>query len=314
MDLSEALTEPYYRFHVFRGELDTTMRVVNGSLHALREHNRAQGGVAERIPVGDEPWSAGAKWTNLPAHIANSSRFVSQMGIVQVSSAFEVFVSDVNAELARHEALNGKQSAPDEDESDGFFALCRKRDWGLAPIEDIIPLFEYFTIARNCIAHQSGRPNQQLIELHESARLADSIVSMSARLKRPIPALPKQDLCRPMQFLPRHAVLFSIVCNHLAHFANDKLVQELGVNGIVYMAAHHALLKDEPSFAVVRKNPTKTINDTLFSRYRVKGKREEAPIILKGLNRWKQCVLAHGALNSPPPERRATRKRSSRAH
>jgi len=92
--------------------------------------------------------------------------------------------------------------------------------------------------------------------------------------------------------LARHAIFAGLVCRELAKLINDHLVAHLGVKGIVFMAAHHALLKEEPTVNSPRKDAEAVINEVLSSRYRVrmKGGHEAVPF-LKDLGRWKDCAL-----------------------
>ena len=66
--------------------------------------------------------------------------------------------------------------------------------------------------------------------------------------------------------MPRHAVLASAVCYGIAKCLNEKLLQKLGPDGLIYMAAHYSLLADERIPVGARKSTEIVIRHVLVDR------------------------------------------------
>lgn len=302
MDLSNAESEPYVRFRRLRAEFDRNIRVAYGGLQELRTASLAEGGGFQSVPVpsGEEPWGKTRNWKNVPDLTARSARFLAQMGLVHVMSAFEEFLGDIKTEHDRFAIASGNlPEQPDDEDADEqtINRLCGSLGWSPRPIAPIAPLFEYFTIARNCIVHRSGRASRALVRISGDALFLEAAANWTGESGRPLPAFPQIELNREITFLPRHAVLASIVCNRLAHHFDRRLVDYLGEIGAIYMAAFHALLSDDRPQYFKARSADIVVRRALCERYRVKGVHlPEVIAALKGLDKWRSCYRRHQVL------------------
>jgi hypothetical protein len=159
--------------------------------------------------------------------------------------------------------------------------------WDDKTLAGVLPLFNYFTVIRNCIAHQSGRANETLIMLDASEGLRKCLEAWHPEGKRRLPALPVLTTGREIPLLPRHAVLACEVCYRIASDINEKLRQSLGAEGLVYMAAYYALLSDERIETKAKKLPESLVNIILTGRYRVTVETTtEVITILRSIGKW----------------------------
>ena len=93
---------------------------------------------------------------------------------------------------------------------------------------------------------------------------------------------------KEIPILPRHAVLAAEVCYRIALNINEKLRELLGTEGLVYMAAYHALLSEDRIPTHGRKFPESFINYVLTGRYRVDVGKREVIGVLKSIGKWNE--------------------------
>ena len=301
MNLELANSEPFYRFHKFREDFDRNIKVAFGALENLKLAAKAvdeEGKQVEYtvIPAGEEPWGEGMKFKDISPVASQAGRFLAQMGLVRVTSAFEDFLINVGAEHDRYSNLvNGHGVVPlevgdDENEGGLFSKLCERLKYDTHPVAYLLPLIKYFVTARNCVVHRSARASLALVEQAKSGELSDCLKNWPHSGGKPLPALPEFGFNDELPLLPRHSVLAADVCYHAANYLNTKLVESIGAKGIVYMAAHHGLLKDDRLPTNAFKSPDRVVNGVLGGRYRIREVSSLETIqILKSLGKWDAC-------------------------
>ncbi|MGC2741578.1 MAG: hypothetical protein WA672_00215 [Candidatus Angelobacter sp.] len=291
MDLAIANTEPYYKFHRFSEEFNRNIRITVAGLAYVRRQKRSAAGPIP-LPTDGEPFGKN-RWNNPAREVPPAKGFVSQMGIVRMVTLLEDFCVGIQAEHSRWAMLRGGsviKQAESEDDTEGVSpkALYAQLGWSLSAIQDVEPLYEYFSRLRNCIVHRSGRANVDFNRYASSARLKSCVNGWSGPRKKKLPALPTVSLEDHVAVLPRHAVLAAEVCRRIALGANKRLVEHLGREGIVYMAAHHSLLSKRPIATNARNSAQAMLNTILTGRYRVKlAQRYEAVHVLSEIGKWK---------------------------
>lgn len=307
MNLELANSEPFYRFHRFREEFDRNMRVAFGGLQLLRDQGKKVNDEPTEsvvLPIGDEPWGQFRYGQNVGSLVLQSSRFLSHMGLVRVMSAFEDFLENVKAEHTRYEVVTktvSRSSRATFEAHDGehLVPLCKKLGWDVKPLDFLLPIFDYFSIARNCVVHRAGRASEAMVKHANSQSLRDCIAGWPCDGGKSLPALPKVETDREIAFMPRHAVLASIVCHQAAIHLNVRLINVLGERGVVYMAAYHTLLGDDRIPRRNEKSAVRLIDYALGGRYRVSEFTAEQTIsLLKEMGRWKQCLSRFQSLYS----------------
>jgi hypothetical protein len=276
VNLENANSEPFYRFHRFHEEFTRNIRIAFGALEALRESSRSDPAPTQKLvalPTGGEPWGAVTKWRNISAAISDSARFLSQIALVRVVSAFEDFLVNVEAEHERHlRRLDPEYQAPPQremSETSRMDSVCRRLGGDVTPITPLLPIFRYFVAARNCVAHRSGRASEELISIAQEPEFQRALADYRTRRGAKLPTFPDLDIHRDIRFLPRHSILASDVFYRAAQHINVLLLTSLGADGMVYMAAHHGLLSDDRVSSQAYRSPEHIVNYMLYSRYRV---------------------------------------------
>ncbi len=318
MNLELANSEPFFRFHKFREDFDRNIKVAFGALEKLKLAANAidaEGKQAEFTvtPTGEEPWGEGIKWKNISPVASQACRFLAQMGLVRVTSAFEDFLVNVGAEHDRYtDLIKGGSAAPleiagDENQGGLLSKLCERLKYDIHPVAYLLPLLNYFVTARNCVVHRSARASVALVEQAKSGELSDCLKNWPNLRGKPLPELPQCSFNDELPFLPRHAVLAADVCYRAANYLNAKLVESIGAEGIVYMAAHHALIREDPLPTNAFKSPDRVVNGVLSGRYRIREVSSLETIgILKSLGKWDTCFQSFE--NLFPEENSGARK------
>jgi len=286
MNISSANTEPFHLFHRFNEEFNRNMRIAVGALGVVTQMKST--GVAEkvlRLPTLGEPWGAHTLWKDVAKEVPGTKRFLSQIGIVRVFSAFEDLIIGAKGEFDRNARLRGLEDS--RNASQDVLIFYNELGWDAKALKCLTPLFDYFVVVRNCIAHQSGRANGTLVALDGSGGLKKCLQGWQSKRNKKLPPLPVVTVGKEIPLLPRHAILASEVCYRIASDINKKLRQSLGTEGLVYMAAYHALLSDDRIQTNAKRFPESLINIMLTDRYRIEvDTKSEVIAILRSIGKW----------------------------
>lgn len=300
MNVNGANTEPYYRFLRAHEDLGSNIKLVYGALHAISQDEKPITSGRDTnlilLPTGGEPWGKNTRWRSVKTRIPKLRKLISEMGLVLAASAFEDFLTNVHSEHARFSDFAQIQrsaepaSVEEGEDREQLRTLFSALQWDITRIEYLLPLYDYFIITRNCVVHRSGRATRALVEKAESDVLAECVKKWPSRPGRTIPQLPQVQEGREISLLPRHVILFSEVCQRIALDIDGRLLKFLGVEGLVYLAAYHGLLSDNPIQTDARRSPERVINLMLTERCQVQLADEfEVIAILKEMNLWTAC-------------------------
>lgn len=301
MNTTLANTEPFFRFHLFNEEFNRNLKVTVGSLEFVKKASKKKKIGAKSLtvlPTGGEPWGKRTTWreTSVSTVVEEAKRFLSQMGIVRVISAFEDFLITIEAEYDRFATVvakqprNGKEKSVDADSAPRLEAVAELLDIDLEDEFPLLPILNFFQIARNCIVHRSGRASEALSEEVESDAFRKITKQWRSDRKKRLPKFPTIDIGNSIPFHPRHAILASEVYYRVAKILNAALSEILGEDGFIYMAAYHTLLADRPILVDARRSPEALVNYALFNRYLVKEYNpDQTPAKLKHIGKWDEC-------------------------
>jgi hypothetical protein len=305
VNIDDANTEPFYRFHRFNEEFNRNVRLTVGALGVVSEMgiNNAAALKLLELPTDGEPWGDLTKWKSVTNAVPAAKRFISQIGTVRVISAFEDLLTSSKAEYDRRSESNDGQKAKaagdEESRNVSLSALYHQLGWDKRGIEPLMPLFDYFVLVRNSIVHRSGRASAALSVAAQKTELATCTKRWHRSTGKRLPSLPTINTGKDVALLPRHAVLASEVCYRIALDVNVRLRAFLAEEGLVYMAAYHCLLSKDPIATNARSSAEAVINVALTGRYRVRLEdRHEAVTFLKSMGEWKACLEAFQQLNS----------------
>lgn len=318
MDLSIAITEPLVNLVSFHNRFNQLVKITGAALHRLLDDTKGAGGqdiVSKYIRVSDQFWGT-TKFANPERIVTKSINQNSNLWIVEVFSAFDIFMDGVRAELDRWHAVSGmpkiKGELKDEDGNISLTSLYKQTSWDDSAVSKYSKVFDFFRVCRNCIAHRSGlaskllaKINKDIGELKEFDEWPVSVrkVSRKKAANKPAPlrqrrgiSLPTIKVNQPVGSEPQHAVFASTLAYRIAEDINRHLVKTLGAQGLAYMAAHHSVLADEQPTPVTSYTPEAAVTYFLANRYRVKNVTGEKTIAaLKSLGVWKKVRDKFGA-------------------
>ena len=295
MNTNNANSEPYFRFLRFREDFDRSIKVTYGALQLVQDN----AGIldATKLSVGCEPWGKETIWTDIPKHIKSSTLFISQLGLVRIFSAFEDYLSGIRDEYNRFQSLNGTSPKTnlnlqgEELPEKPLLAFCRDIGFPIEELNHLLPIYDYIIETRNCIAHRAGRASKGLIKIAESPELATCLTEWAGKA---LPTLPPLKFGKPIEFMPRHAILASVIFILIAKHINKTLISVIGEKGLVYMASYHGLLSADRIHTGALNTPESFVNNILFTRYRVRDhKADQTPALLKAIGKWNDCRHAH---------------------
>jgi hypothetical protein len=280
MNISRAISEPFFMLHRTHEEFNRTIKVTTGALRDLQRRAGDDGGaglVNAVVVASGEPWGNNFRSNATPEIIDKTLAHLSGLWISHAFSAFHLFLDGVVGELNRYASVS-QHSLPTITRSTekgdvALHALYQKLGWDASAIANYLPLFELFEMMRNCTAHRAGLATGAL----EKKRGDDSVLAAFKKLSstlrkkgRSLPDLPEVKEREQVKLLPRHSILAGDIVFRIAHNINQQLTNALEVSGIVYMAAYHALLADEHPARLPHYNqPSGPVKNFLSNRYRV---------------------------------------------
>jgi hypothetical protein len=201
MDTTKAVSEPLRRIIEHHNAFNRRVKLLFGSLNKVMSDGLGDD-LAVALPYGDEPWGEPKEWSSsMDGHAA--AALLAELGIVRAASAFEDYLQGVIAELDRA-GIPARNINADSIER----VLVRLSfESSNRPSLDLV---RFFDCARNCIVHQMGRANAELVDRSVAKGLADALANSTPRAKAKWkPKIPATSLGKPVTWRPRHAILAS---------------------------------------------------------------------------------------------------------
>jgi hypothetical protein len=154
----------------------------------------------------------------------------------------------------------------------------------------MMPFHRYFTLARNCIVHRNGRATDEFAELAVSSELINCHSGWITKRRTAMPELPKIVAGAEIDWLPRHTILCLAVYYAAAKYLNDQMVINMGIKGLVYMAAHYILFDADTIASCSQRSVEVAIRTALHNRYRYAGvNKDELITALRDMGKWQSC-------------------------
>jgi hypothetical protein len=322
MDLSAASLEAFVRYHYFHEGFNSSVQVSLAGIITLRRIVDVRDGqhvLSSLIRSTGMPWPSNPRSANPIKVIDQVIVSLAQLSVVEALSAFDWFTIDLAANLAQfsstlrkngpfkhaHSAIVCDHKHPVEycvccracaiQYGDNHKLAIRIQDLCsdlhlLDPaIEKLLPLFKYFRLVRNAVAHFNGIATSELVAHSQSSDLGNSLSYWDKVTRGAHPKLPELFSGLPIRVTMAHAILASAVCYRIAKALNRNSVSLVGPKGFVHMAAFYALFCSQHEFrSSQHDHPESAINYFLTKRYRVKAiNNTEVIQIAKELGIWK---------------------------
>jgi hypothetical protein len=266
MDSSNAQMPAFLRFHRFHEDLNRRLKIgviglgVLADSLASKAHNFDS--IKDLCYSRGDLWGGMPDWTDPQATIEEAKNDLGAAGVLRAFSAFDVFLEQLGGEIQVYTERNKRtrpstpgttseaQVAVEADDEDPKIKLSRfysRYRWDQQAILDVLPLYTYFRLMRNCLAHADGQVKPALAEASTSAEVAAAELSWKRRYRgKSEPASRTQIGGKKLDIRHRDAILASSVLRDIADDLNRKAVSLLNGDGLVYLAAHRAIRDSAP--------------------------------------------------------------------
>ena len=293
MEATRAVSEPLRRIIDHHNAFNKTIKLLFGSLNKVMSDG-LKNDISVSLPYGEEPWGEPKRWSSsADGHAA--AELLAELGIVRAASAFEDYLKGIISELDRA-GIDLADSSKSDLLERVFIRLS------VAPSDrPSLDLVRFFDCARNCIVHQMGRANAELVGISISGGLADALASSTPRVKvKWKPTIPVVSIGTSVLWRPRHAIMASDAYYKVAIAIDKNLLAVLGNGRFVAMAAYWAVMSPVP-IVEAKSSLIATLRSALNNRYRVKVKATEIGPLLKSVDKWEQTKLAFQSRNRDRP-------------
>ena len=277
-ETNSAVCEPLRRIIDQHNVFNRWLKLLFGSLNSVMQDGLGRNQTVV-LPYGEEPWGEPKTWSSADdGHAA--AQLLAELGIVRAASAFEDYLQGVIDEIDR-----AKVPTPTAKQKNPIDRVLRRLSFQ-SSAGPSLAMVRFFDCARNCIVHQMGRANSELVELSPATDLQKALDVAGARKKAKWkPAIPPISLGAAVSWKPRHAILASEAYYRVAVAIDGKLVNLLGQARFVSMAAYWAVSSPVPVVAA-RRSLVATIRSELSERYRVSIEANEIGPLLKSVGKW----------------------------
>ena len=306
MDIFFANTEPSLRFHRSHERLNISIKVQMIGLGLLADEidrDCTTSELSEKL-YRREGWLWGGMpdWSNPKKVVVAARRDIGQAGVVRAFSAFDLFMDETAADLTRWSAFSGDSQwvcRADAGEPDRAARFYQTISGTPAAVEFLWPVYRYFRFVRDCIVHRDGVASAAVEGASNDPQLADALTAwidrtgdMTAPQIVPVQAGALIDLNH------RHAISASSVLRLIVLDINRQALRLLGVQGLVYLAAHRTFLDEEPlDSAGSFRSMLHVLNWVLSDRYRVRGVSGVATSrVLRELGLMEECAQKYSQL------------------
>ena len=295
MNISNANTEPYRRYHDFHEYINIVLKV----LSACAKHTMSHLGnsdtdctLGQLIIDVDDSWRLPPIWEPMGETVSEMFGHISALGIVSSFSAIDDFTTGVEAEIARSRTYAGLPDVTGSSHSDfadqlRIVKVARLHEMSLDNLEHVILLLDYFRTIRNCISHRETRASTKLVRMSYSDELHEAYCSIE---RRPQDTLPRFSFGERITISPKLAIFYSHLNRVVAESINRQLVDMMGESGLLKMACYHVFERQHPVGTAASSTPQAVINDVLSARYLVRmSNGDEIIPLLRNAGLWAIC-------------------------
>ncbi len=328
MNLEKATTEAFASYNAFHEQLNQTLKVSLGSIHDMRTKVSGKQGPQVMGEIIDNlclPWGKKKNYPKPDETLNSVNKNLCKNGISQAFSGFELYMTHLIAILAQFSILRNDTfkhahttSIYNEKNPPSFANCCfsyaeqyaknnvlanrlikLQQDLNISDpiINELLPLFDFFRLLRNCIVHLDGIANKDLKEFSETETLQKSFSYWNKNFgKERSPSLPKIERGKAIEITPPQTIFSSAVNYKIAQILDRKAVHILGNTGMSWMACYYALLIDEHIYrdSLVSRSPENIVNFYLASRYLIQETNGEETIQeLLNCGVWKSAIARH---------------------
>lgn len=187
---------------------------------------------------------AGERWTprvikEIENELNQLKNDLSKSGIIWVYSAFDVFFKQVEGQLSSffpktNEDKNEINGEDVEDKKETkIITLYKKLDWEIDNIKGILPVLKFYEMLRHCVAHNSGKPTEKLVEISKSEEFQAAISNWETKYIKKKISDPPRVTNEVLELKPHHCIMYSESCLRIATDINNRIYQKFGLNHFI---------------------------------------------------------------------------------
>lgn len=190
---------------------------------------------------------AGERWTSTtfvdPQVELNSvRRQISEMAIVRAYSSFNVFTDEIEG------SYNDQKGGSEHQRGSLIERIYLRFNWSTENIAYLLPVLNFYEVARHCIAHQMGVPNKRVSELLSDSEfllaIKDWPTVIEGRKLSPPPVITNGSIL----LSPHHPITYSDVCLRIVRDIDRKLFETLGLGHFAKRVGERDILGQPSSF------------------------------------------------------------------
>jgi hypothetical protein len=342
VDIAKANTPAFTNYNSFHEKLNRSVKTAAVAFIVLEDDI-----IKERrsiVDVKDACYGLGTLWGGMPDW-SNSANAVEAFqlakhdlgaaGVVRAFSAFDVFMETLDGELNAWQSFSqpkrksrrtpssrqgeskgdctnscdGVDDAEDTDPKARVLRFFERRQWEIADVEFLVPIYTYFRLLRNCVAHADAFATPALQEASQPEKWTRSIEewkNITTDLTMPIPH--KLIAGSQISITYKEALLASSLLRMLAWRMSHLAVNMLGEGGMLYLLVSK-ILKEKPAKLVGGKQYFSLLHHHLKFVYRIEDLTvADTRARLEELGLWKEWKGWH---ESPLISRRAAPAKKS---
>ena len=321
LNLAESGTKAFLKFHKFHERLNRGIKTTAVSL-ALLEHELASNGAKANAQVKSIAYKVGGiwggmpDWSNLGDAIGQSRHDLGTSGVIKAFSAFDVFMETLESELHawNHAPSNptkkakkppeptSREDAAEEEEECPKVKVIRfyeRHDWDIESVTYAIPIYTYYRLLRNCVAHSDGIATPALAMASEEDNWKTAIDNWHKKTSDKTSPTPiKFRKGDEIKITHREAILASSLLRNLAWDMTKNAVAELGELGMYYLIVSRALKKKDP-IIVGGKTYFSKLHAHLENKFRIKNiTNKKTRELLETLDYWEDFKSWHEKLSA----------------
>ena len=306
MDLSRASTEAFAQYREFHEKFNRDIPVGTAAFELIArlvDDDEAGGAVLTAlVDAVRAPWARNRKFPEPRTRIVAARQMFANMAIVRSWAALDNYLTALVVDAVAfapavrqlqpfaHEHTDGQLNANGVPRPSCCHVRCdtvlggvqiKNRiavmgtifEWNAdRAVADLMPLAHLFRRARNRLVHYDGTVGKRLAEYAQCDDVAVARKKWNERFgRREAPALPQLEENAKLAYAPHHVILAEAVFYQLAQRMNRHVVQAMGEEGVIRMAAFYSLLAANHSGRGPRQNEPAAAVNAFLSRYRVGG-------------------------------------------
>jgi len=294
LDLSVAALDSGIKYHCFHENFSHTIKanvIALVHLELMLQNGLTVQELKDRIYDTTELWGGMPRWKQPQIYLKEARYDLACHGVVRVFSAFDVFLSEFEGEVSSWQDFSKKRygsqafkeisrkasKADDEKNEEEDVARCfRTMDrfgWTLRYEQLIKPLYRYYRLSRNCIAHRNAVVSPALADASADPALQVAKTSW-CQITHELSEPPVKVLTsgKKMEFTHQDAIFCSSLSRGIALQINKLALDIMGLNGLVYFKTKKNILNENLDFPVTSgSNLTPLLADQLRQTNHVKG-------------------------------------------